>query len=392
MALYSSGKTAIVRRARALGFDACRVTTAAAPDHGARFREWLAAGRHGEMTYLARSADQRVSPTAVLPAVQSVITLAASYATLAREAAAPDQEDPATAGCPALPTRVSRRGQGNSLVSPDTRWLGRVARYARIQDYHGVLGPPLQALADYVDKLGGPGARSRWYVDTGPILERDLAQRAGLGFIGKHTNLINRRHGNWIIISEVLTTVALEPDAPEPNRCGRCARCLEACPTHALVAPFQLDARRCISYLTIENRGPIPVELRPAIGSRIFGCDDCLEVCPWNRFARTGRLLSETRWTAERGLGVEELLALDETAFRQRFGRTPLARAKHRGLRRNVCVALGNVADARALPALERVARESEPLVAEHARWAIGQIEAVLALARARGRVHCGHK
>jgi epoxyqueuosine reductase len=158
------------------------------------------------------------------------------------------------------------------------------------------------------------------------------------------------------------------------------------------VAPFQLDARRCISYLTIENRGPIPVELRPAIGSRIFGCDDCLEVCPWNRFARAGRLLSETRWTAERGLGVEELLALDETAFRQRFGRTPLARAKHRGLRRNVCVALGNVADARALPALERVARESEPLVAEHARWAIGQIEAVLALARARGRVHCGHK
>jgi epoxyqueuosine reductase len=205
-------------------------------------------------------------------------------------------------------------------------------------------------------------------------LERDLAQRSGLGFIGKHTNLISRRLGNWIFLSEILTTVELEPDEPEKNRCGSCARCLAACPTNAITAPFQLDARRCISYLTIELKGSIPPELRPAIGNRIYGCDDCLAVCPWNRFAQQGRLMQAHVRPDLAASDLLVLLALDDAGFKQRFAQTPLIRAKRRGLRRNVCVALGNVGDASALPALEKAAADPEPLVAEHALWAIEQI------------------
>jgi epoxyqueuosine reductase len=211
-------------------------------------------------------------------------------------------------------------------------------------------------------------------VDTGPLLERDLAQRAGLGFIGKHTSLISRRLGNWIFLSEIITTLEIEPDAPETNRCGTCARCIAACPTAAITAPFQLDARRCISYLTIELQGGIPLDLRPAIGNRIFGCDDCLEVCPWNRFAREGQMMKEH---ARPELGqpeLLELLALDEAGFKRCFSGTPMLRARRRGLRRNVCVALGNIGDERALPALQEAAQDTDPLVSEHARWAIGQI------------------
>src|SRR6185369_15709925 len=169
--------------------------------------------------------------------------------------------------------------------------IGIVARYARYRDYHAVLGERLRRLTGFVNRLGEPATRSLWYVDTGPLLERDLAQRAGLGFIGKHTNLISRKLGNWIFLAEIITTLDLPPDLPEHNRCGTCARCLAACPTQAITAPFQLDARRCISYLTIELKGAIPVELRSAIGNRIYGCDDCLAVCPWNRFAREGQLM-----------------------------------------------------------------------------------------------------
>jgi epoxyqueuosine reductase len=251
---------------------------------------------------------------------------------------------------------------------------GVVARYARFRDYHAVLGERLEALAAFVNRLGGPDTRSRWYVDTGPVLEREWAQRAGVGFIGKHTNLISRRFGNWIFLGEILTTLELEPDAPEQNHCGRCTRCIEACPTRAIVAPFQLDARRCISYLTIELKGPIPPELRPAIGNRIFGCDDCLAVCPWNRFAREGQLMRSHARPELAAPDLLELLELDDAAFRARFADTPLSRVKRRGLRRNVCVALGNVGDAATLPALERAAADADPLVAEHARWAIQQI------------------
>jgi len=208
------------------------------------------------------------------------------------------------------------------------------------------------------------------------VLERDLAQRAGLGFIGKHTNLISRGLGNWIFLSEIITTLELEVDEPERNRCGTCTRCITACPTGAITAPFQLDARRCISYLTIELKGPIPVELRPAIGNRIYGCDDCLAVCPWNRFAREGQMMKAHARPDLATPDLLELLALDEAGFKRRFAGTAMARTRRRGLLRNVCVALGNAGDERALPALQKASQDAEPLIAEHARWAVGRIEA----------------
>ena len=352
-------KEIIAQRAHELGFDACRVTSAAPPDNAARFQEWLVAGRHGEMGYLARNAQKRVEPQLVLDAARSVVTLAVSYG------AVPSSE------CRVPSSLTHQPGTRN----PEPGTYGVVARYARFADYHNALAPPLKQLTAFINDLGGPDTRSLWYVDTGPLLERDLAQRAGLGFIGKHTNLISRQLGNWFYLAEILTTLELEPDAPETNRCGTCTRCIAACPTNAIPAPFQLDSRRCISYLTIELKGSIPVELRPLLGARIFGCDDCLEACPWNRFAREARMMAPH---ARRDLdtpGLLELLSLDEPGFLRRFAETPLRRTKRRGLLRNVCVALGNTADARALPALEKATRDPEPLIAEHARWGIEEIE-----------------
>jgi epoxyqueuosine reductase len=342
-------KEALRQRARELGFDDCRVTTAAAPEHASEFENWLANGWHGEMSYLERNAPKRANPQLVLPGARSVIALAIGYAA---EDRAPFVEEPA------------RR-----------RLAGVVARYARSADYHEVLAGPLSALAEFVDQLGGASTRSLWYVDTGPLLERDLALRAGLGFVGKHTNLISRPGGNWFFLAEILTTLGLEPDAPEKNRCGTCTRCLDACPTGAIRAPFQLDARRCISYLTIELKGAIPPELRPALGNRIFGCDDCLAVCPWNRFAREGRLMQTCARSDLAAPDLLELLELDEAGFNRRFAGTPLRRAGRRGLRRNVCVALGNLGDAAGLPALRHAAAAADALIAEHARWAIDQIQ-----------------
>jgi epoxyqueuosine reductase len=226
-----------------------------------------------------------------------------------------------------------------------------------------------------VNVLGGAKTHSLWYVDTGPILERDLAQRAGLGFVGKHTNLISRRLGNWIFLAEILTTLELDPDAPEANHCGKCTRCITACPTQAITAPFQLDARKCISYLTIELKGSIPVELRPAMGNRIYGCDDCLAVCPWNRFAREGNLMKNHARVELHSPDLIELLQLDEVGFKSRFAGSPILRTKRRGVLRNVCVALGNTGDASALPALEKATHDVEPLIAEHACWAIQEIK-----------------
>ena len=337
-------KSAIFQRALRLGFDDCRFTTARPPDHAAQFQSWLRAGLHGQMDYLARNAHKRMEPALVLDAAKTIITLAASYATPSPE-----------------------RGR------PPAGAAGEIARYARYGDYHQVLGGRLKELAAFVNSLGG-GARSLWYVDTGPLLERDLAERAGLGFLGKHTNLISRKLGNWMFLAEIITTLELEADAPEKNRCGSCRRCLQACPTDALPAPFQLDARRCISYLTIELKGAIPEELRPLIGSRIYGCDDCLAVCPWNRFARAGAMMRPHYRPDLAAPDLMELLSLDEAAFERRFAGTPIRRAKRRGLLRNACVALGNIGDEAALPALERAAADAEPLVAEHARWAIARI------------------
>ena len=340
-------KQAIRERAHELGFDLCRFTSAAPPDHAPQYEQWLAQGRHGEMSYLARNAPKRSDPQLVLAGMRTVVCLAASYY------AGPEAALAAGAG----PT-------------------GIVARYAQHADYHDVLAERLKSLTESITQICGAGIRSLWYVDTGPILERDFAQRAGIGFVGKHTNLISRQLGNWLLLAEILTTAEIEPDAPETNRCGSCSRCLSACPTMAITAPFQLDARLCISYLTIELKGPIPIELRPLIGNRIFGCDDCLAVCPWNRFAREGELMKHQRRTDLGVLDLAELLRLDEAAFKLRFGGTPIARAKRRGLLRNVCTALGNLADKRALAPLAGACSDVEPLVAEHAHWAIQQIEA----------------
>jgi len=356
-------KEALRHRALGLGFDDCRFTSAAPPDHAARFGQWLADGHHGEMGWLQLNAPKRVNPQHVLPGARSVICLAVSYSS---EASRGSRDASAQAAAPKPATL---------RPEPPTPPLGIIARYARYADYHDLLKAPLKTLAEEVNRLGGAGTRSLWYVDTGPVLERDLAQRAGLGFAGKHTNLISRKLGNWIFLAEILTTLELEPDAPEKNRCGTCARCMEACPTHAIPAPFQLDARKCISYLTIELKGAIPEELRPAIGNRIYGCDDCLAVCPWNKFAREGRLMREHARADLRQPDLPGLLALDEAGFRRRFAGTPILRTKRRGLLRNVCVALGNSGDERALPALERAAHDPEPLIAEHARWAIRRIE-----------------
>jgi len=249
-----------------------------------------------------------------------------------------------------------------------------VARYARFSDYHDTLAGSLKTLSEFVTRLGGESARSLWYVDTGPLLERDLAQRSGLGFIGKHTNLISRKLGNWIFLSEIITTAEIESDPPEKNRCGSCTRCIAVCPTEAIRAPFELDARRCISYLTIELKGPIPEGLRPAIGTRIFGCDECLAVCPWNRFAREGNLMKQHLRSDLAAPDLVEFLSQDNDQFKRRFANTPILRTKRRGFLRNVCVALGNMRDRSALPALERATSDREPLIAEHARWAIDQI------------------
>jgi len=338
-------KAAIQQRARELGFDDCRFTTAAPPESATQFERWLASQRHGEMAYLARNAHKRVEPQEVLAGARSIVSLAVSYG-------APESE------------------------SPPAGTRGVIARYARHADYHDVLAERLKHLTEFVNQAGGEGTRSLWYVDTGPLLERDLAQRAGLGFIGKHTNVISRRLGNWIFLCEIITTLELPPDAPERNHCGSCTRCIAACPTTAITAPFQLDARRCISYLTIELKGAIPEELRPLIGNRIYGCDDCLAVCPWNRFAREGSLMKAHERADLATPELLELLALDEAGFKRRFAGTPILRTKRKGLLRNVCVALGNIGDASALPALERAAMDPEPLIAEHARWGAGRVRA----------------
>ncbi|HEY5914172.1 MAG TPA: tRNA epoxyqueuosine(34) reductase QueG [Verrucomicrobiae bacterium] len=335
-------KEAVRQRARALGFDECRFTTAEPPESASIFQRWLASSCHGEMAYLARNAAKRADPQRVLPGAATVISLAANYQN--RPDAPPEPEK------------------------------GLIAQYARYADYHDVLRGGLEQLTAFVNATGGEGSRSLWYVDTGPLLERALAQRAGLGFVGKHTNLVSRRLGNFFFLCEIITTVRLAPDTPEKNRCGSCVRCLAACPTGAIQAPFHLDARLCISYLTIELKGPIPEPLRPAIGNRIFGCDACLAVCLWNRFAREATLLKSFARPELESPHLLELLALDEAEFDARFRGTPLQRGKRRGLLRNVCVALGNIGDETALVALDKAADSQDPLIAEHARWAIDQI------------------
>ncbi len=333
----------IKETARAIGFDLVGITTARPPKHTQEFQQWLTSGFHGEMGYMARNAEKRVDPTKILADVRSVVVVGLNY------------------------FNESPREGTQTTTAP------RIARYAwGARDYHDMMGERLKRLAAAIDECGGPGTRSIWYVDTGPILERDLAQRAGIGFIGKHTNLISRGLGNWILLGEVLTNLELPADEPEREYCGTCRRCIDACPTRAIVAPYQLDARLCISYLTIELKGAIPVELRPLIGDHVFGCDDCLEACPWNRFAK----LSPVREFQKREIPpLTEFLSWDDQRFRDFFRGTPIVHIKRRGFLRNVCVVLGNIGDAAAMPALRRALGDPEPLVREHAAWAIEQLQ-----------------
>jgi epoxyqueuosine reductase len=337
----AEAKAQLVSFAGDIGFDSCRVVACTVPTHANNFREWLRDGAHGEMNYMQRGEEKRCDPGKILPGARSIVTLALNY----------------FPGCSAPGTTGKR--------------TGRIARYAWGDDYHDLISAKL----DKIDELlRGIGGQQKCYVDTGPVLERDHAAQSGIGWHGKSTMVINQRLGTWFFLAEILTTLDLPPDDPIPDRCGTCDRCITACPTGAITAPHRLDARRCISYLTIELKTAIPVEFRPLLGDRIFGCDDCLEACPWNRFAQKSR---ETAFFARRstsGMSLREYLHLSDMEFRALFRKSPIKRIKRRGFLRNVCVALGNVGDSSDLPALKRAAGDPEPLIAEHAAWAIQQI------------------
>ncbi len=339
MMLTAGALTAAVRdRGRDLGFDRVAVGPAAPAVHGAAFERWLDAGYAGEMAYMERTRHQRLDPTRLLPGARSVVAVAMLYAPAER----------------AEPTR------------------GKIARYAGGRDYHDVIRPRLDTLARFIENAAGHGTRSRAAVDTSAVLERDLAAAAGLGWIGKNTNLIDPDLGSYFFIGIVLTTAELESDATQPDRCGTCRACLDACPTQAFVGPFTLDARRCISYLTIEHRGSIAAELRPGIGDWLFGCDVCQEVCPWNRKAPSA---SDPSLTPDEPPPAPALLRLDEEEFRARFRGSALSRAKRSGLRRNAAIVLGNSGDRSARRDLLRAADDTDPAVAEAAAWALEKLQ-----------------
>ena len=326
--------------AREEGFALCGFARAGRAPHAEALEAWLQDGRQASMEWMQRTAEERGNPERVLPGVRTVVVLATNYF----------HDD--------LP----------SATEP-----GRIARYAWSNDYHEVIRPRLERLAESMAKAGGT---QRCFVDSGPVLERDWAAACGVSWPGKSTMGIHPELGTWFFLSVILTTLEFAPDAPLPDRCGRCTRCIDACPTQAITAPYQLDARRCISFLTIENKGPIPEEFREAMGDRIFGCDDCLDACPWNRFARASRDAALQPREDILTKPLREFLALDDGAFKALFRGSPILRAKRRGFLRNVCVALGNTGTRADLPALQTAAADAEPLVREHAVWAIDRIAA----------------
>ncbi len=340
----------IKRNAYRLGFSLAGITGCDPLPHGEVFDTWLADNRQGEMGYLAtpRSRQCRAHPQKILPECRSVLVLGVRYP---------------------VPGPVSAPG------SPG--WLkGKIAAYAWGLDYHAFLPDRLRRLVQLIEEQVGQPVPTRWYTDTGPILERELAQRAGLGWIGKNTCLIHPRHGSYFLLAEVLLGVELEPDPPFPfDRCGTCTRCLEACPTGCILPDRTIDARRCISFLTIELKGAIPHDLRPQMGGWIFGCDVCQQVCPWNRFATPSADQAFAQPPAVPEPPLLQELALSAAEFNRKYRHTPLARAKRRGYLRNIAMALGNSRDPQAIPALsEALETDPEPLVRSHAAWALGQI------------------
>jgi epoxyqueuosine reductase len=333
----------IKEQAHAVGFELAGIAAAGPADGFEHLQSWLAQGFAGSMDYMARHEEARRHPKSVLPAVRSVLMVGMNY----------------------LPM-----GAG-----PATEHQGQVARYARGLDYHDVLRDRLNALLRWIqDKV--PGTQGRGVVDTAPLLERDFARRAGLGWFGKNTMLIHKKLGSYFFLGALLLDLNLEPDEPfSADHCGTCTACLDACPTAAFPSPHVLDARRCISYLTIELRGPIPTELREPMGQWVFGCDICQEVCPWNRKAPPS---AEPAWRTRpdlQALDLLEIMGLDEEAFRQRFKGTALFRAKRSGLLRNAAIVLGNQRQSMALPVLTKALTDRDPVVREAVAWAISKIK-----------------
>ena len=334
-------KQNVQRIARQLGFDDCRISRAKEASHAEVYRQWIADGCAGDMKWLERGVERRVDPAVVVEGAFSVVSLALNY----------------------------------YPGEPDSDLGYRIARYAWNEDYHHIIDEKLRDLNVAMEEFGG---RQRFYTDTGPVLERDFATDAGLGWNGKSTVQIHRRLGTWFFLAELITTLDLPPDEPFGDHCGKCTRCIDVCPTGAITEPHRVDARRCVSYLTIEHMGSIPLEYRRQMGDRIYGCDDCLDVCPWNRFAQLSR---ETRFHARQSVfdyKLRDFLDLDDEGFRVLFAKSPIKRIKRNRFLRNVCVALGNVGDADDLPVLRRASSDADVLIAEHASWAVAEIEARL--------------
>ncbi len=341
-------KARIAARAAALGFDACRVASPdAAPEAAARLRAWLAAGRHGTMDWMAETAERRSSPAALWGDVRAVVMLGLNYG---------PEGDPRAA-----------------LLARDA---GAISVYARHRDYHDVVKGKLKELAGFVARQsGGVDARGapiavKVFVDTAPVMEKPLAEAAGLGWAGKHTNLVSRDFGSWLFLGSIFTTLSLEPDPPGADACGSCRACLDACPTEAFPAPRQLDARRCISYLTIEHKGTIDAALRPLMGNRIYGCDDCLAACPWNKFAQLGR---DAKLRARDDLAapsLETLSRLDDAGFRALFSGSPIKRIGVDRFLRNVLIAIGNSREPALAPRAVALLAHPSPLVRAMAVWA----------------------
>ena len=352
--------------AHRLGFDRVGIAPAEPPEHLRAYERWIEAGAHGEMEYMARHGELRADPGKLLPGARSAVMVAMNYRPVEADAAGRRREGATGA--------AAARGEGAAPIAADGS--GVVARYARGRDYHDLMRERLRSLLDAVRREAGPGVRGRVFVDTAPVLERDLAARAGIGWIAKNTCLIDPRLGSYTFLGGLLLDIALEPDLPQPDRCGTCTRCMDACPTGAFIEPRFLDARRCLSYHTIELRGPFPPEHRDAAGDLVFGCDICQEVCPYNRAAPATPEPGFEPDAGERArLDLIEILSLDEDAFRRRFARTALTRARRRGLARNAAVALGNARAAGAAPALARALRDDpEAVVRAHAAWALGKI------------------
>lgn len=324
-----------------LGFDDCRIARAKEASHADVFREWIAEGKHGEMAWLEKTPHRRCDPREVLEGCKAIICLALNY----------------------YPGRTP---------FPEGHPGGyRFARYAWNDDYHDLIVSRLKEFDARIQTLGGT---QRYYVDTGPVLERDFASDAGLGWNGKSTVQIHRKIGAWFFLAELLTTLDLPADAPFGDHCGKCTACITACPTQAITGPRRMDARRCVSYLTIENKGPIPEEFREAIGDRIYGCDDCLDACPWNRFAHVSREMTFHAREAVFEKRLRDFLELNDDEFRALFAKSPVKRIKRNRFVRNVCVGLGNTGTAEDLPALEKAAADEDPLIAEHAQWAVDRI------------------